>query len=60
MKAFFNKILRINLKTKRVKEESIPDSVYETYVGGRGFGTYLLKKENPSGERIPISPRTRS
>jgi aldehyde:ferredoxin oxidoreductase len=49
MKGFFNKILRINLKTKTFKEEPIPDSVYETYLGGKGFGTYLLMKENPPG-----------
>jgi aldehyde:ferredoxin oxidoreductase len=42
MKGFFNKILRINLKTKIFKEETIPDSVYETYLGGKGLGTYLL------------------
>jgi len=45
MKGFFNKILRINLKTKTFKEETIPDSVYETYLGGKGLGTHLLMKE---------------
>ena len=49
MKGFFNKILRINLKTKTYKEETIPDSVYETYLGGKGLGIYLLMKENPPG-----------
>jgi aldehyde:ferredoxin oxidoreductase len=55
MKGFFNKILRINLKTKTFKEETIPDSIYETYLGGKGLGTYLLMKENPP--RVdPLSP----
>ena len=49
MKGFFNKILRINLKTKSFQEEGIPDSIYETYLGGKGLGTYLLMKENPPG-----------
>jgi aldehyde:ferredoxin oxidoreductase len=49
MKGFFNKILRINLKAKTFKEEAIPDSVYETYLGGKGLGTYLLMNENPPG-----------
>ncbi|MBM4306352.1 MAG: aldehyde:ferredoxin oxidoreductase, partial [Deltaproteobacteria bacterium] len=49
MKGFFNKILRINLTTKTFKEETIPDSVFETYLGGKGLGTYLLMKENPPG-----------
>ena len=30
-----NKMLRINLKTKTFREEAIPDSVYEPYLGGR-------------------------
>lgn len=49
MKGFYNKILRINLKAKTFKEESIPDSVYEAYLGGKGLGTYLLMKETPPG-----------
>jgi hypothetical protein len=49
MKGCFNKILRINLKTKTFKEESVPDSVYEAYLGGKGLGTHLLMKENPPG-----------
>jgi len=58
MKGFFNKILRINLKTKTFKEEALPDSVYETYLGGKGFGTYLLMKENPPGVD-PLSPNNK-
>jgi aldehyde:ferredoxin oxidoreductase len=49
MKGFFNKILRIELKAKAFKEEAVPDSVYENYLGGKGLGTYLLMKENPPG-----------
>jgi aldehyde:ferredoxin oxidoreductase len=56
MKGFFNKILRINLKTKTFKAETIPDSVYETYLGGKGLGTYLLMKENLHGVD-PLSPK---
>ena len=47
MNGFFNKILRINLKKKIFQEETIPDSVFETYLGGKGLGIYLLMKENP-------------
>ena len=49
MEGFFNKILRINLKTKTFKEETVPDSVYETTLGGKGFAIHLLMKENPPG-----------
>jgi len=31
VKGFFNKILKINLKTKTFKGKTIPDSVYEIY-----------------------------
>ncbi len=58
MKGIFNKILRINLKTKTFKEESISDSVYEAYLGGKGLGTYLLMRENPVGVD-PLSPENR-
>ena len=58
MKGFFNKILRINLKTKTFKEEAIPDSVYETYLGGKGLGIHLLMKENPP-EVDPFSPNNK-
>jgi aldehyde:ferredoxin oxidoreductase len=58
MKGFSNKILRVNLKTKTFKEEKVPDSVYETYLGGKGLGTYLLMKENPPGVD-PLSPKNK-
>ncbi len=49
MHGFFNKILRINLKTKTFEEEIISDSIYEAYLGGKGLSTHLLMKENPPG-----------
>jgi aldehyde:ferredoxin oxidoreductase len=58
MKGFFNKILRINLKAKTSKEETVADSVYKTYLGGKGLGTYLLMKENPPGVD-PLSPQNK-
>ena len=58
MKGFFNKALRINLKTKTFEEEKIPDSVYETYLGGKGLGIHLLMKENPTGVD-PLSPQNK-
>jgi len=58
MKGFFNRILRINLKSKTFQEETIVDSVYETYLGGKGLGIYLLMKENPQGVD-PLSPQNK-
>ena len=50
--------MRINLKEKTFKEENIPDSVYESYLGGKGLGIYLLIKENPT-EVDPFSPKNK-
>ena len=58
MKGFFNKILRIHLKTKTFQEEILPDSVLETTLGGKGLGTHLLMRENPPGVD-PLSPENR-
>ncbi len=58
MKGLFNKILRINLGKKTFQEETIPDSVYENFLGGKGQGIYLLMKENPPGVD-PFSPKNR-
>ncbi len=52
------KLLRINLSTKNVKVESIPENVLQDYIGGRGLGVKLyydsvapdidpLSEENP-------------
>ena len=43
MEGFFNKILRINLKTKTFKGKIIPDSIHETYLGGKGLVAYLME-----------------
>ena len=47
MEGFFNKVLKINLRTRSSKEEPLPDHVFESYLGGKGLGIYLLTKENP-------------
>lgn len=58
MKGLFSKTLRIDLNKRTSKEETIPDSVYETYLGGKGLGTYLLMEENPPGID-PLSPQNK-
>ena len=40
-----NKLLRINLTTKSISIEEIPDSVVYDYLGGTGYITYYLNKE---------------
>jgi len=58
MKGFFNRLLRIHLSKEKATVEPIPDSILQTYLGGKGLGSYLLLKENPP--RIdPLSPQNR-
>ena len=40
-----NVLLRINLTTKEITKETIPDSVVYGYMGGTGYITYFLYKE---------------
>jgi aldehyde:ferredoxin oxidoreductase len=47
MKGFFNRLLRIDLSRERVSVEPIPDSILQSYLGGKGLGSYFLFKENP-------------
>jgi len=55
MKGFFGKILVINLTDQSYRDESIQQSVYNTYLGGKGLGAYLLLKHNDS-DVDPLSP----
>lgn len=55
MKGFFNKILRIDVTKKRIEIEIIADSVLQSYLGGKGLGSYFLFKETPP-QIDPFSP----
>jgi aldehyde:ferredoxin oxidoreductase len=45
---WFNKLVRINLTNKTIKEEYIEDEILHKYLGGKGLGThYLIKEINP-------------
>ena len=56
MKGFFNQLLRIDLSKQRSSVEPIPDAVLQSYLGGKGLGSYLLLKENPP-HVDPLSPQ---
>ena len=49
MLGFFNRLLRIDLSKKKTSVEPIPDSILQTYLGGKGLGSFLLLQENPPG-----------
>lgn len=55
MNGVFGKILKIDLSHRRFSEETIEDSVYESFIGGKGLASYLLLKLNPAGVD-PLSP----
>jgi aldehyde:ferredoxin oxidoreductase len=49
MKGFFNRLLRIDVGRRETRTETIPDSILQEYLGGKGLGSYLLLQENPPG-----------
>jgi len=55
MKGVFGKIKTIHCREKRCTEETVPASVYEKFLGGKGLASYLLLKKNPAGVD-PLSP----
>jgi aldehyde:ferredoxin oxidoreductase len=51
----YGKLLRVNLSDGKVTKEDIPDSLKESFLGGRGFAIHLLwnevKKVDPLSEK---------
>jgi aldehyde:ferredoxin oxidoreductase len=58
MKGTFGKLLKIDLGAEKSRSEEIPDRIFEQYLGGKGLGAYLLKRNNPPGVE-PLSPDNR-
>lgn len=55
MQGIYGRILKIDLATRRFTIETVPDWVYETYLSGKGLGSYLLYTINPPGVD-PLAP----
>jgi aldehyde:ferredoxin oxidoreductase len=49
MNGFFNKVVRINVKTKTSCMEQIEDEIYLQFLGGKGLGTHLLLNNSKAG-----------
>ncbi len=49
MEGFFSKALHIDLSNQTHTVETIDDSVFQRYLGGKGLATHLLLRENPPG-----------
>jgi aldehyde:ferredoxin oxidoreductase len=49
MHGWIGNILRINLTTGAINKEALDAAIAQQFIGGRGFGTYIMSREvNPS------------
>jgi len=55
MKGYTGKILLVDLSKGEIKEELIPDHVYENVLSGVGLGAYILYNRIPAGAD-PLGP----
>lgn len=54
-KGYMGKILLVDLTTGEIKEEALPDSVYEKHLAGMGLGAYVLYNRIPKNAD-PLGP----
>ncbi len=54
-KPYMGKILMVDLSSRTMTEEEIPDRVYEQYLSGMGLGAYILYNRMPAGAD-PLGP----
>jgi len=52
---YTGKILTVDLSTRHIREETIPDRVYEQYLSGIGLAAYILHDRIPAGAD-PLGP----
>jgi len=52
---YMGKVLRVNLTTRTVSVEDLPEKIAKDYIGGAGFGVKYLFDEVP-GEVDPLGP----
>jgi len=58
MNGYGGNILRVNLTTGKITKEPTPPDLARDFIGGRGFGAYLLFKEVPQGAD-PLGPENK-
>lgn len=49
MKGYHGRILVIDLSRETFQTDTLDNTVYETFIGGKGLGSYLLNEINPPG-----------
>ena len=55
MHGYYGRILIIDLSSRSFEQETIPESIYRTYLGGKGLASWLLYRLNPRGVN-PLAP----
>jgi len=55
MNGFYGRILKVDLNRKKFHIETLADTIYRKYLGGKGLASYLLFTNNPPGVD-PLSP----
>jgi len=58
MKGYRGTILRVDLTTRSIQRQDIPEFLKRSFIGGKGFGTWLSVQENPP-ETGPLSPENK-
>ena len=48
-RGFMGKILMVDLGNGTIREETVPDDVYEKYLSGMGLAAYVLYNRIPAG-----------
>jgi aldehyde:ferredoxin oxidoreductase len=54
-KGYTGKILMVDLSQKEIREETVPDHIYENYLSGMGLGAHILFERIPAGAD-PLGP----
>ena len=55
MNGFYGRILKVDLSQKNFSIDTVDDSIYEKYLGGKGLAAHLLYELNPP-EVDPLAP----
>ena len=56
---YMGKILRVDLTSKKITAEELPEEVLKNWIGGRGLGVYIMLKEvDPKVD--PLSPSNKA
>ncbi|MCD6292861.1 MAG: aldehyde:ferredoxin oxidoreductase, partial [Deltaproteobacteria bacterium] len=55
MNGFYGRILKVDLNRKKFHIETLADTIYRKYLGGKGLASYLLFTNNPPGVD-PLAP----